>query len=566
MRTTTVDTYCTITGDVCLHGTVSVAISGLSLTNANVHTLQLCEIGRDTELAAASSVAVAGGNATASLTLESAALISALGARKEINGQLYLWDATAVIPAWNGQIKVRWAPAPTGYVATTPGATAITAAAAAALITAHETDDPAHAADVISVAATPTNYTAAAARVEDHMAGIDTKLGTVAALSDTAPVALGAAAAGNGTTASRHNHVHPTQGLVTNPHLSYIDITEIAAPTDPAADRLRLYVEDVKGFSFFSFRDSTGMVRKLARDAVYVAKNTTVDSIAIGKVVYASGSSGNVPTIALARANAIATMPDIGVTVEAIAAGAFGRVMHVGLLENVNTNAFTEGDVLYVSADTAGELVSTPPTYPNIRQEVGTVLVKSIGAGSIQVIVKSMIYEPYIDHTGLLNRNAASAHTPTAVGSVAYRALAALPTGGGIVAGEHILLTAQDATAKAGPGEYMSPDGTNWVCIECHTAYAWGNLGATPTLALIAGCKYLFTQDQLISACAVTMAFDGSCDFVKTGAFTFATPTMADHTVLQRTASGWTDAGAAVVEGCFNHIGTRLAISAVALV
>ncbi|MFA5378501.1 MAG: hypothetical protein WC455_22295 [Dehalococcoidia bacterium] len=181
----------------------------------------------------------------------------------------------------------------------------------------------------------------------------------------------------------------------------YLDMVEIAAPATPAANTLRLYAEDFKGFTFFNFIDSTGMVRKIVRDSVFVGKATV--NIAVGQVVYADGSSGNVPTLNLARANAIGTMPAIGIAIEAITAGAFGRVMQVGLLENFNTTGFADGAVLYVSKDTAGAMTTTAPTYPNIRQEMGTVLVgNSVGAGAMQIISRSMLYETIIDHGGLL--------------------------------------------------------------------------------------------------------------------------------------------------------------------
>jgi len=95
-------------------------------------------------------------------------------------------------------------------------------------------------------------------------------------------------------------------------------------------------------------------------------------------------------------------MPAIGIAVEAIALNAFGRVMQVGLIENIDTNAFVEGNVLFVSATVAGALTATAPLYPNIRQEVGTVLVKSVGAGAIQVVARSMSNEGILDHGGTL--------------------------------------------------------------------------------------------------------------------------------------------------------------------
>lgn len=183
---------------------------------------------------------------------------------------------------------------------------------------------------------------------------------------------------------------------------AYVDMGEAAVPASPAANVLRLYTENYKGFSFLSFKDSTGMERKIVRDSVFVGKNDTISTIAKARIVYASGSSDDVPTIALAKADSTTTMPAIGVTIESIAAGAFGRVMQVGLLENVNTNSLAVGNILYASEATAGVPTITAPTYPNIRQEIGTVLVKSATVGSIQIVARSAFNDAVIDHGALL--------------------------------------------------------------------------------------------------------------------------------------------------------------------
>ncbi|MDP2999598.1 MAG: hypothetical protein Q8N47_19060, partial [Bryobacterales bacterium] len=173
----------------------------------------------------------------------------------------------------------------------------------------------------------------------------------------------------------------------------YLSLAEMTPPGTPGAGSVRLYLEDIKGFSFLSFIDDTGMVRKLVRDSVFVAKNVSGSAIGIGKAVYASGSSGNVPTIALAKSDDTSTMPAIGITIESIADGAFGRVMQVGLLEHINTNAFAEGDVVFVSDTAAGDLTTTIPLVPHLRQEIGTVLVKGIGNGTLQIIARSISQE-----------------------------------------------------------------------------------------------------------------------------------------------------------------------------
>jgi hypothetical protein len=183
----------------------------------------------------------------------------------------------------------------------------------------------------------------------------------------------------------------------------YIDIDESSIPGTPAANVMRLYAESIQGFPFLSFKDDGGMVRKLVRDSVILVYNDSGSTIAASRIVYASGSSGDVPTIALAKADSAATMPAIGVTIEGIANGAFGRAIQVGLLENVNTLAYSAGDVLYVSENTAGVPTITAPTWPNLRQEIGTVLVDSATVGSIQIVARSVYDDSIIDHDGLRN-------------------------------------------------------------------------------------------------------------------------------------------------------------------
>ncbi|MHC4676779.1 MAG: hypothetical protein ACYTBZ_30205, partial [Planctomycetota bacterium] len=121
--------------------------------------------------------------------------------------------------------------------------------------------------------------------------------------------------------------IAPTTGVLTHTGDGvkvggYLDVPEISAPATPATNDLRLYTEAIQGFSFFKYLDDTGMKRQLQRDSMILTYNDSGSTIAAARIVYASGSSSNVPTIALAKADALATMPAIGVTIESIANGA----------------------------------------------------------------------------------------------------------------------------------------------------------------------------------------------------------------------------------------------------
>ena len=122
---------------------------------------------------------------------------------------------------------------------------------------------------------------------------------------------------------------------------------------------------------------------KLSQDDVTRVYNNSGNSIAKGKAVYVSGASSDFPTIALARANAFSTVQNtLGLTAHVIANGAFGFVTTRGLFGGLNTAAFSAGNSVHVSPDSAGELVTAFPVFPNYAYEIGTVLVAdSAGAG-----------------------------------------------------------------------------------------------------------------------------------------------------------------------------------------
>jgi len=120
--------------------------------------------------------------------------------------------------------------------------------------------------------------------------------------------------------------------------------------------------------------------------ALYVqASNHTGSAIAKGSAVYISGAAGQLPRITKAQANAYLTTDAFGLTAETIAHGGTGNVIIAGLLTDVDTNAFGDGDVLYVSATTAGALTNTEPTKPNWQMQVGTVAYAHQNHGKIVV-------------------------------------------------------------------------------------------------------------------------------------------------------------------------------------
>jgi hypothetical protein len=125
-----------------------------------------------------------------------------------------------------------------------------------------------------------------------------------------------------------------------------------------------------------------------ARTLFLNGTNKTGTTIAKGKAVYISGATGNHPEITLAIATSEASSSKtVGITSAAIANNATGRVIVAGLLENVDTSAFTAGNVLYLSSSSAGGFQTTLPTQPNHGVLLGYVVRSNANNGVIEVRV-----------------------------------------------------------------------------------------------------------------------------------------------------------------------------------
>ncbi|MFA6067520.1 MAG: hypothetical protein WC810_02965 [Janthinobacterium sp.] len=174
----------------------------------------------------------------------------------------------------------------------------------------------------------------------------------------------------------------------TNPLFGgYLDLAAITNPAAPGAGRVRLHALTTNGFSRIEQDNEATTNLTLGRDNVTIAKNTSGVAIAANSPVYVTDSTGNVPNIAKAKADSLTTLPAIGVALDAIADNAFGQVMKLGVISNINTSSFSTGQTVYVSTGTAGALQNTRPsgTSGAYVQRIGTVLVSGSGNGSLLI-------------------------------------------------------------------------------------------------------------------------------------------------------------------------------------
>lgn len=129
----------------------------------------------------------------------------------------------------------------------------------------------------------------------------------------------------------------------------------------------------------------------IAESVRAAVRNVTGSTITKGSVVYLNGVNGEKPTIAKAIATGDSSSAEtIGWVENDISNNADGYVTTFGILNNVNTQAFSDGQYLYLSGTTAGAVTSTKPYAPTHNVTVGFVVKGgSVGAGQVFVLIKN---------------------------------------------------------------------------------------------------------------------------------------------------------------------------------
>jgi len=136
--------------------------------------------------------------------------------------------------------------------------------------------------------------------------------------------------------------------------------SSISAPT--YSEGLVWYDSAQKSLSFYN--DSSLSPVYIGENIVLKVYNNTGSTISKGAPVYIqSGGTYTYPNVALAKADNASTAAVIGLMNADTPTGSFGYVTSTGVITGVNTGAYSEGTILYLSPYSAGQLMNTiPPT------------------------------------------------------------------------------------------------------------------------------------------------------------------------------------------------------------
>jgi hypothetical protein len=161
------------------------------------------------------------------------------------------------------------------------------------------------------------------------------------------------------------------------------DVTPATLPTTPGT----LYWDSADGNQTLSLIMAGGTATQQIGEELYYrikasAPITNGQVVMFTGTVGASGALTGAPATGLTAATASYVM---GIATQDMATNDWGYVTSFGLVRNINTSAFTAGDILYFNPSVTGGLTTTIPTAPNAKVQVCAVIYSSATVGSLFV-------------------------------------------------------------------------------------------------------------------------------------------------------------------------------------
>lgn len=167
--------------------------------------------------------------------------------------------------------------------------------------------------------------------------------------------------------------------------LDYLDINPLGPV--PVGSVGRLKWNDTEGTLDLGLKGGN-VTLQLGQENVMRVKNDEATQLNDGEVVYITGAAGANLLVKRALANSdVTSASTIGIVTEPIAVNGQGFITTFGQVRGLNTSAFNDGDILYLSPTVAGSITTTKPVAPDHMVVVGYCTKKSAGNGEIFVKV-----------------------------------------------------------------------------------------------------------------------------------------------------------------------------------
>ncbi len=221
-------------------------------------------------------------------------------------------------------------------------------------------------------------------------------------------------------------------------------------------------------------------------------RNTTGATLTKGTAVYISGATGQRSTVSKALATGDATSAQtLGLITSDLANNSNGYVTVIGLILNINTSAYTDGQQLYLSPTTAGTLTATKPYAPQHLVYVAVVEYAHATQGKLFVKVQNgyeldelhnvSAQSPTTGQTIVWNSSTSLWEKNTVSLTAGVNGTLPIANGGTGQTTANAALNALIPNQATNSGKFLTTDGTNTSWATTATAVTLSNDTSTST-------------------------------------------------------------------------------------
>jgi len=199
----------------------------------------------------------------------------------------------------------------------------------------------------------------------------------------------------NSAVTSSHNHANKAtldlinQDLNTSANVKFNSVSAVSMSADYIDFNVSANPSHVVGRLHWAEEDKTldldledGTMLQIGQETLIRAQNNTGATILNGQVVYINGAQGNRATVGLADSDILSASSVIAMATQNVLNNNTGFFTAFGLVRDLNTNAFNEGDEIYLSS-AAGGFTNIMPNYPQNKVSVGYIIRKHATNGSV---------------------------------------------------------------------------------------------------------------------------------------------------------------------------------------
>ena len=181
---------------------------------------------------------------------------------------------------------------------------------------------------------------------------------------------------------------YPASGAVhTSGDRSVIDINSLdfnLNPSSPDYKEGRVFYDNVN-HALAVYNDESEITLQVGQENYIRVRNNSGGTILNGQAVRIEGSQGTNTTIVLAIATGDFSAQAIGLATHDIENNSFGYVTTFGLVNDLNTSDFNDGDEVFLSPEISGGLTGVSPIAPNYKVSLGHVVRSHPSVGNVLV-------------------------------------------------------------------------------------------------------------------------------------------------------------------------------------